>query len=143
MTNFNEQKVISGTFGSLYYNLDGVDVELANVKKFNCKAKATYEEFDNCNVMGKCRKLTGIEVEGEFTLNRVDYEISKVFVKQWSKHKNPVLRLVAESNDPDGENTRIVVTGVTVDEVAVLDFESKKLAEEAYSFKAKEVEYTE
>ena len=143
-TNFDPNKVISGTFGTLYFNLDGTDKELANVKKFNVKMKPAFTEFDNCNILGKCSKFCGYEIEGEFTLNRLNYNISKEFCKSWNSRKNPVLRLVAESNDPDAEgNTRVVLTGVTLEEVALLDFEAKTLAEETYSFKAVKAEYTD
>jgi len=136
--------VLQGTFGALYVNIDGVDTELANVKKFKATAKPVYEEYDNCNIIGKSRVLVGLEIEGEFSLNRLNFDIAKQFLKGANELKLPSMRLVGTLSDPNAdEQTRLACTGVTLDEVVLIDFETKKLIEETYNFKAVKAEYTD
>lgn len=138
----DSNKVISGTYGTLYINIDGVDEELANVSKFEGKAKAVYEDINNVNTMGKGRKLVGIEYSGSFTLNRLTYEIPKTILTKWKQGQSPEIRLVGEVKDPSADDTaRVVFSGVTLDEIALVDFETKKISQEEYSFEALDAEY--
>ena len=138
----DSNKVISGTYGTLYINIDGVDTELANVSKFEGKAKAVYEDINNANTMGKARKLVGYEISGSFTLNRLNYEIPKTVFGAWRNGHSPEMRLVGEVKDPSADDSaRVVFSGVTLDELALVDFEAKKISQEEYSFEALEAEY--
>lgn len=138
----DSNKVISGTYGTLYINIDGVDTELANVSKFEGKVKGVYEEINNVNSMGKSRKLVGYEVSGSFTLNRLNYEIPKTVFATWKTGTNPDIRLVGESKDPSADDTaRVVFSGVTLEELALVDFETKKISQEEYSFEAEEADF--
>lgn len=138
----DSNKVISGTYGTLYINIDGVDTELANVSKFNGKVKAVYEDINNVNSMGKSRKLVGYEISGDFTLNRLNFEIPKTVFAKWRAGQNPAIRLVGEVKDPSADDTaRVVFSGVTLDELALVDFEAKKISQEEYSFEAEDADY--
>lgn len=142
MADIEQNTVLQGTFGTLYVNIDGVDTPLTNVKKFKATLKPTYQEYDNCNVPGKCRVLTGYEIDGEISLNRLDFDIAKKFLTEVNKLKLPQMRLAGTLADPNAEGqTRLVCTGVTLDEVVLLDFESKQLIQEDYTFKAIKAEY--
>ena len=133
----NANKVISGTYGTLYININGTDTELANVSKFEAKCKGVYEDVSTSNVLGKARKLTGYEISGSLTLARINYDIPKAVFAQWKEGKSPVIRLVGEVNDPSADDrARVVFTCVTFEEIALLDFETKKLSTEEYSFEA-------
>ena len=135
-------KVISGTYGTLYINIDGVDIELANVSKYEAKCKGIYEDINTTNVMGKGRKLVGYEITGSMTLARINYEIPKSVFKKWKQGITPEIRLVGELNDPSADDkARVVLTGVTIEELALIDFETKKLVTEEYSFEAVDADF--
>lgn len=135
-------KVVSGTYGTLYINIDGTDQELGNVSKFEGKCKGVYEDVNTTNVMGKARKLVGFEITGSFTLSRLNYDIPRAVFTQWKEGKSPAIRLVGSVNDPSAsDNARVVFTGVTLEEIALLDFETKKLTTEEYSFEAVDADF--
>lgn len=135
-------KVVSGTYGTLYINIDGTDKELGNVSKFEGKCKGVYEDVGTTNVMGKARKLVGYEISGSFTLSRLDYDIPRDVFKNWKRGITPAIRLVGSVNDPSAnDNARVVFTGVTLEEIALLDFEAKKLSTEEYSFEAVDADF--
>lgn len=135
-------KVVSGTYGTLYINIDGTDTELGNVSKFEGKCKGIYEEVGTTNVMGKARKLVGFEISGSFTLSRLNYDIPKAVFANWKNGITPAIRLVGSVNDPSADdNARVVFTGVTLEEIALLDFEAKKLTTEEYSFEAIDADF--
>lgn len=136
-------KVISGTYGTLYINIDGSDKELGNVSKFEGKCKGVYEEVNTTNVMGKTRKLVGFEITGSFTLSRLNYDIPRAVFENWKNGLTPAIRLVGSVNDPSAnDNARVAFTGVTLEEIPLLDFETKKLTTEEYSFEAVSADFT-
>lgn len=138
----DSNKVISGTYGTLYINIDGVDTELANVSKFSGEAEAVYETVDNVNEMGECRKLVGYKITGSFTLNRLNYDIPRAIFAKWKTANSPEMRLVGECKDPSADDkARVVFSGVTLDKLTLVDFETKKISQEEYSFNAKDADY--
>jgi len=138
----DSEKVISGTYGTLYINIDGVDTELANVSKFTGECEGVYETFSNVNTMGEQRKLVGYKITGSMTLNRITYEIPKTIFAKWKQGQAPAIRLVGENNDPSADDrARVVFEGVTFDKLALVDFEAKKISQEEYNFEATDAEY--
>lgn len=135
-------KVVSGTYGTLYINVDGVDTELANVSKFEGKCKGVYEDVSTTNVLGKARKLVGYEITGSLTLSRLNFELPRTIFAKWKQGLSPAIRLVGEVNDPSADDkARVVFTGVTIEEISLLDFETKKLTTEEYSFEAIDADF--
>lgn len=125
-------QVYSGTFGRVWVN----ETLLANVKKFEAKKKAVYEDFDVAEEIGKKRKLVGTEVTGTMTLTKVDSFAAKLLSDAWDKGNTPEVKIVARVLNPDtNEEERVTLTGITFDELT-FGFEVKKLLEEELSFEA-------
>lgn len=130
-------QTISGTYGRVWVN----EQLLANVKKFEVKKKAVYEDVDIAGQMGKSRKLVGYEVSGTITLNKIDSFAAKLLSDSWDNGKNPDIKIVARVNDPAvAGQERVTITGVTFDELT-FGFEIKKLSEEELSFEAETLKY--
>lgn len=137
MATVEVNNVYSGTYGRVYVN----DTQLANVKKFEAKKKAIYEEFDVSEELGKKRKLIGIEVSGTMSLTKVDSFVAKLVSAEWDKGNTPVVKIVSRVFNPDTkEEERVTITGITFDEITH-SWEVKKLLEEEHSFSAETMKF--
>lgn len=135
-TSFKANQTIRGTSGRLWIN----ETLMLNVKKFEVKIKAVYEDVDSCNP-GKDRVITGYEVSGSITLNKVDSYFASLLADEWKKLSSPDVTLIGKIDGADSNGyERIKVTSVTFDELK-FGFDSKKLCEEDMGFEASDYEY--
>ena len=139
---FNVNKVISGNYGSVYINIDGIDTEYLNVKKFEAKVSGNYEDVSVTNMLATPRKLIGYEISGTLTVAKINNDISKSVLNAWKKGIMPEIRLVGKLADPSADDAeRVTISGVTFDETDLLAFEPGKLLEVEIPFKATEYNF--
>lgn len=130
-------QVYCGTYGRVWIN----ETLLGNVKKFEAKKKAVYEDFDLSEKMSKSRKIVGLEVSGTISLTKVDSFAAKLLSDAWDKGITPEIKIVSRVLNPDtNEEERVTITGVTFDEITH-SFEVKKILEEELSFEAEEMKF--
>jgi len=139
-TTMDGAKVLNGTYGRVWFN----DMELANIKSFEAKVKYKYEDVDISEQMGKSRKVVGYEISGTMNLHKVDSLIAKAISDDLQKGIQPTLKIIARLADPSAVGQeRVQLTGVTIDELTLLQFEMKKIGEEEVPFEAETYEYLE
>jgi hypothetical protein len=135
-TTFSANQTLRGTNGRLWIN----ESLMANVKKFEAKIKAVYEDVDSTNP-GKDRVIVGYEISGTMTFNKVDSYFANLLADSWKTLTNPDITIIAKNTDAEGtSNERIKLTGVTIDELP-FGFEVKKLSDEEIAFAASSFEY--
>ncbi len=131
-------KIINGSFGKVWFN----DTELGNIKSFEAKMKAKYEDIDIANELGDDKKFIGYSITGTMVLHKTDSTIAKAVFDSWNEGATPTLTIVAKNADPSADgDEKISLTGVTIDELTLLKIEQKKALEEEVPFCAKKVEY--
>lgn len=129
------QKTINGTYGEIWFN----GLKLANCKSFQVKATGEYQEMDIAGKAGKAQKFLGYSLAGTMTLTKIDSTIASMVLPFWKKGENPTFTIVGKLADPSAYGAeRISLSGVTVDEVTLLDFEQKNVKDEEVPFKAEE-----
>lgn len=131
------QKGINGTFGEIWFGGD----KLGNCKSFVAKVTGEYQEMDIAGKLGKSQKFLGYSCAGTITLIKIDSTIISKILPFWRMGLNPTFTIVGKLADPSAYGSeRIALTGVTIDEVTLMDFEQKTVKDEEVPFKAEDFE---
>lgn len=134
----NANKVINGSFGKVM--LDGE--KLGNIKSFEAKATATYEDVNISESLGTGSKYMGFTIEGTMTLHKIDSFLAEKIGNGIRTGNMPTFTIVASLDDPSSYGTETVqLSGVTFDELTLMSFEVKALGEEEIPFKAQDFKY--
>lgn len=131
MDSYNPEQVMIGTQGELW--IDGEYI--AEVTSFKAKVKLVKEKVDQVKKMFTGYKPTGYEGSGTIKLNHV----SSFFINKMSDNmkaaKQTKCTLVVKLDDPDAIGSeRITIYDATFDEMTLMDWTAKKLAEDSYDF---------
>ncbi len=129
------QKGINGTFGEIWFGED----KLGNCKSFQAKVTGEYQEMDIAGRLGKSQKFLGYSCAGTMTLIKIDSTIISKILPYWKQGLHPTFTIVGKLADPSAYGAeRISLTGVTIDEATLMDFEQKTVKDEEVPFKAEE-----
>ncbi len=129
------QKTINGTYGEVWFN----GLKLGNCKSFQAKVTGEYQEMDIAGKSGKYQKWLGFSIAGTITLTKLDSTIVSMVLPFWKTGQNPTFTVVGKLADPSAYGAeRISLTGVTIDEATLLDFEQKTVKDEEVPFKAED-----
>lgn len=127
------QKTINGTYGEIWLN----GQKFGNCKSFSCKVTGEYQEMDIAGQSGKFQKWLGYAIAGTMTLIKLDSSINSMLLPFWKTGQNPTFTIVGKLSDPSAYGSeRVSITGVTIDEATLLDFEQKTVKDEEVPFKA-------
>lgn len=130
--------IILGTFGKLYIN----NVRVANIKSFELKASANYEDIlVNGNLITQS-KYTGCTLTGTMVVSKVDSYCIKLVKDALKTGVMPDIKFMAELSDPniDGDEA-IEVSEVMFDEATLLSFANGEVREESTAFRAGDFNY--
>lgn len=129
------QKALNGTYGEVWFGGD----KLGNCKACQIKATAEYQEFDIPGKPGKFQKFLGFSLAGTITLIKIDSNIISKVLPFWRMGLNPTFTVITKIADPSAWGAeRMAVTGVTIDEATLTDFEQKTVKDEEVPFKAED-----
>ena len=128
---YRPERVFNGSWSTLWVD----DEEMGEATA--CEAKLSLEktEVNQTGTLFKGYKVTGVDGKGSIKMNKVSsYFISKLS-DNISNGKTTVAQIRSKMEDPDAAGAEdILLTGVTFDEVELVNWESKKLAEENIPF---------
>ena len=142
MNNYNPAQVINGTYGEVW--LDGI--YMAEVTGLEAKSSVKKSDVAMVRRLSPGKKVTGVENKGTLKLNHVSSNMKKKVADSIKKGKTPSFTILSKLADPDAigaQAERIKLTGVTFDEVTLIDFENGKLGEESYAFEYEDFEFIE
>lgn len=140
MNSYNPSNVINGTYGEVWVDGDYM------AQTTGLEAKASVKKTD-VNMVGRLspgKKVTGIENKGTLKMNHVTSELKQKIASFLKEGKTPTFTIISKLADPDAvgaQAERIKLTGVTFDEVTLVDFENGKLGEESYAFEFEDFEF--
>ncbi len=138
MEKINPNQIMSGTFGKLWVNND----LMTNAVSFKATMKPKYEDVELNGELGVGRKFMGYEIEGSMKMHKVDNKLAKTIANGFMTGIMPEIKLNSEIDDPASlEPVRVLLTGITFDDVDLINFENKAKAEEEFSFKAFKAQY--
>lgn len=132
MDNMKTKHVMNGSHGEVWFNGQYVD------EIISCEAKVTFDkqEVIKCRKMGKSYKIVGFEGKGTLKINKVDSMVIKTYEDFIHKDGGqPDITIISKLDDPDAVGMEhIAYKGVVLDEVALANWEAKKLGEESIPF---------
>lgn len=129
------QKTINGTYGEIWINGE----KYGNCKAFQCTVAGDYQEMDIAGKSGKFQKWLGFNITGTITLTKLDSSINKMLLPFWKLGQNPTFTIIGKLADPSAYGSeRISLTGVTINQSTLLDFEQKNVKDEEVPFKAED-----
>lgn len=140
MESYNASNVINGTYGEVWLD----DMYMAQTTGLEAKTSVKKTDVNMVGRLSPGKKVTGIENKGTLKMNHVTSEL-KIKVAEYIKQgKTPYFTLISKLADPDAvrnQAERVKLTGLTFDEVTLVDFENGKLGEELYPFEYEDFEF--
>ncbi len=119
-------RVINGTWGEIWLDGDKVS-ELTGLE---AKITLKKEDVNMCGVLAKETKITGWEGKGTIKLHKVNSRMSVKLGDNIKKGRDVRFTVLAKLADPDtidSQAERIVLKGVSFDDLTLMNFESKAL----------------
>lgn len=128
---FSPEKVINGTFGEVWID----DYYLAEVTALEAKVSIEKSDVNQVGTLAKGYKVTGMDCKGTIKLNKVTSYFINLLSENLKAGKTTSCTIISKLADPDSNGTeRIKLTGCVFDELALVNWEAAKLAEESLSF---------
>ena len=130
----------SGSKGMVWVNGD----KLANIKSFEAKVTADYDDVKIAGEFGTDSKYMGYSLEGTMTLHKIDSKVAKLVADGFKTGKMPSVTIVSGLDDPDALGMeKVEIDGVKFTELALAKWEIGQTVEEEVPFKAKSFKYLE
>ncbi|WP_066503480.1 phage tail tube protein [Abyssisolibacter fermentans] len=126
MNRLSGNRVINGTWGEIWLDGDKVS-ELTGLE---AKIVLKKEDVNMCGVLAKDTKITGWEGKGTIKLHKVNSRMAKILGDNIKKGKDVRCTILAKLADPDtidAQAERVVLKGVSFDDLTVMNFEMKAL----------------
>lgn len=131
---FNTNETFNGTNGTLWIN----NLPCASLQSFSFKQTNTYEDINKSGQLGKARRLVGVELSGTISKYKVDNTFISL-MKDYKDGNEPEIKLIGKiENTTTGYVQRVEITGVTLGELDIFNFEQKKLVTEEIPFEAED-----
>lgn len=128
---FSPEKVINGTFGEVWID----DYYLAEVTSLEAKVSIEKSDVNQVGTLAKGYKVTGVDCKGTIKLNKVTSYFINLLSENLKAGKTTSCTIISKLADPDSNGTeRIKLTGCVFDELALVNWEAKKLGEESLGF---------
>lgn len=140
MKNYNPSQVLNGTYGEAWLD----DEYVAEITGLEAKTSLKKTDVNMVRRLSPGQKVTGVENKGTLKMNHVTSMMKKKVAGAIKAGKTPTFTIISAISDPDaigGQTERVKLTGVTFDEVSLVDFESGKLGEESYPFTYQDFEF--
>lgn len=140
MESYNASNVINGTYGEVWVD----DAYMAQTTGLEAKTSVKKTDVPMVGRLAPGKKVTGIENKGTLKMNHVTSEMKLMIANDLKEGKTSYFTIISKLADPDAlaaQAERIKFTGVTFDEVTLVDFENGKLGEESYPFEYEDFEF--
>lgn len=131
---FETYETFNGTDGTLWIN----NTPCFSLQNFTLKQKNVYEDVHKSGSLKKCRRRVGIELSGTISKYKVDNTFIGL-MKEYKDNDEPEIKIIGLiENKKTSVMERVSITGVTLDEMDILNFEQKKLVTEEIPFEAED-----
>lgn len=131
MKSYEARRVINGTFGEVWVD----DDYMAEATGLNAKVSLEKQEVNQTGTLAKGYKVTGVDGKGTLKLNKVTSYFIKKLSDNLKAGKTTVCKIMSNLADPDAFGAeRVMLSDCVFDELTLIDWEAKKLAEESIAF---------
>lgn len=134
---YDESKIINGTFGYLWMDEEPIQ-EVISVK---ATITPKTETVSQSGQLVDGTKITGLECKGELKANKINSRWINLMSENLKSGKQQSFKITSKLEDPsNGGTERIILKGCVFNELTLVDWELKKLAEDSLSFNFKDWE---
>jgi hypothetical protein len=109
---------------------------LATLTKAEAKAAFDYEEIETCGSYDTEYEFTGQKVTGTLTYKKTNSNVLAKAQEALKSGDMPRFKITGANMQVNGQTERVNLYGVRITEVAILNAEAKKVAEEEIPFNA-------
>lgn len=120
MKNFNQEDIINGTGGFVWFDME----EVAEVTAFQAKDEYEKEEFRKVGSMVIYNKVTGIKRKGSIKMHHVDSMMIKKIATKIEKGEVPVFSFTSRLNGKGKSREQVQLGGVIFDDLTIADWEA-------------------
>lgn len=144
MTNtLQANNIFNGTDGAVWISTDNQVLKIGSMKTFTLKQKNIYSDIDESESITKKRKLVGVELTGELTKWKIDNTFVKIF-EQYKNGDQPDISIIGKTyNNNTNKVQRVKISGVTFDELNLIDLAQKTPTEESLPYACEDYEWLE
>ena len=144
MTNtLQANNIFNGTDGAVWISTDDQVLKIGSMKTFTLKQKNIYSDIDESESITKKRKLVGVELTGELTKWKIDNTFVKIF-EQYKNGDQPDISIISKAyNNNTNKVQRVKISGVTFDELNLIDLAQKTPTEESLPYACEDYEWLE
>lgn len=131
MKQFEAKRIINGTWGEAW-----VDGEyMAEITGLEAKVKLDKQEVNQTRTLEKGYKIVGTDGTGTLKMNKVTSYFIKKLSDNMKAGKTTTATIISNLEDPDAFGAeRVQLNGCVFDELTLINWEAKKLAEESIPF---------
>lgn len=127
----------NGSNGKLWVN----DQTWNNVKSFEAKVTANFEEIPDPDGWGTVQVFNGYTIEGTLSLRKTDSRAINLIAEGFSTGVMPDVKIISKAfNKTTGKTERIALKGITFSELTLQKWEERTITEEELPFKAESFE---
>lgn len=121
-----DREVINGTWGEVWLESDYVSESTA----LQIKIDLNKEDINICRRLAKGSKVVGWEGKGSLKMHKANSRMGKLLSESLKTGKFPTYTIMSNLADPDAKGfEKIVVTGVSFDDLTLMDWENAKNGE--------------
>ena len=137
------KEIFNGTDGAVWITTDTQEVKVGSMKTFTLKQANQFEDIDESESYTKKRKLVGVELTGDFTKWKIDNTFINLF-EQYKNGNQPDISIIGKAyNNNTNKVQRVNITGVTFDELNLIDLAQKTPTEESLPYACENYEWLE
>lgn len=141
--NLTPKEIFNGTDGAVWLTTDTQEVKVGSMKTFTLKQANQYADVDESESYTKKRKLVAVELSGEFTKWKIDNTFINLF-SQYKDGKQPDISIIGKAyNNNTNKVQRVKITGVTFDELNLIDLAQKTPTEESLPYSCEDYDWLE
>ena len=134
------EKVMNGSYASMWVN----DTFLGEGTELNAKVSLEKKEVKQANTLAKGYKIVGTDGKGKLKINKISSYFIDLIATNIKQGKTTTVTIKSTIEDPDvGSRETITLKGVVFDELTLIDWKTKELIEEEYSFTFSDFEVNE
>lgn len=131
MKRFEAKRIINGTFGEVWVDGD----YMAEATGLEAKVKLDKQEVNQAGTLEKGYKIVGTDGTGTLKMNKVTSYFIKKLSENMKAGKTTTATIISNLADPDSFGAeRVQLNGCIFDELTLINWEAKKLAEESIPF---------
>jgi hypothetical protein len=131
MAKVKANKVINGTFGSVWVNGE----KWMDVESFEAKVSVTYEDVNMSEDLATHKKMTGWTGDGTMSVKKVYSRGASLMANAVKTGQMPDVSIVGKLADPDAFGAeRVAISEVTFNEFMLMKFEQKAIGTEDLPF---------